>query len=409
MRKGILILVLSISFKFLFSQNIDEQNIRRHINYIASDKLKGRSPGEIGEKLAAKYIVTELNKIAVQPKGDKGYLQSFKYLERTNPHDTIGNKKLKRSGKNIIGFIDNGAAYTIVIGAHYDHLGMGNHGSSLDANPKKKIHNGADDNASGVAGVLELARHYATNKINERYNFLFIFFSAEESGLIGSKYFTNNPTIDLSSVNAMINMDMIGRFNDSTNTIMVHGTGTSPVFESIVNSAARSFQVKTDSSGIGPSDHTTFYLKDIPVLFFFTGAHSDYHKPTDDVEKINFVGEVKVLDYIVNIIDALSQIPKLEFSKTRQPDQAKVSFKVTLGVMPDYSYSGKGLRLDGVTDGKPASVAGFKTGDIVIKIGNFEINDIQEYMKALSNFSKGQTTDVEVMRGKEVIKKSVTF
>ena len=169
------------------------------------------------------------------------------------------------------------------------------------------------------------------------------------------------------------------------------------------------FAIKTDSSGIGPSDHTSFYLKNIPVLHFFTGQHSDYHKPSDDVEKINFEGEQIVLEYILSLLDTIDHLPRLQFLTTRNAEQTKSSFKVTLGIMPDYAFEGKGLRVDGVTEGKAASKAGLKQGDIIIKLGNYSISEIQEYMKALSHFSKGETITIEIVRGKEVLNYPLTF
>ena len=204
-------------------------------------------------------------------------------------------------------------------------------------------------------------------------------------------------------------MDMIGRLNDSTKKLMIYGVGTSPSFVPLLDSLKLSFNIKKDSSGIGPSDQTSFYLKDIPVLHFFTGQHSDYHKPSDDAEKVNYKGEAEVLSYIVNVIEKTFHYPKLIFSKTRNPDMGKSSFKVTMGVMPDYTFDGLGMRIDGVTENKPAFKAGLKTGDIVIKIGEFIIKDLQTYMKALSKYEKGQTTTIEVIRNEELKVFNLTF
>jgi membrane-associated protease RseP (regulator of RpoE activity) len=204
-------------------------------------------------------------------------------------------------------------------------------------------------------------------------------------------------------------MDMIGRLNDSTKKLMIYGVGTSPSFVPLLDSLKLTFDIKKDSSGIGPSDQTSFYLKDIPVLHFFTGQHSDYHKPSDDAEKVNYKGEAEVLSYIVNVIEKTFHYPKLIFSKTRNPDMGKSSFKVTMGVMPDYTFDGLGMRIDGVTENKPAFKAGLKTGDIVIKIGEFIIKDLQTYMKALSKYEKGQTTTIEVIRNKELKVFNLTF
>ncbi len=407
--KRLILLVLVIQAYMLHAQRIDNALVRKHITYLASDKLEGRSPGEKGGNLAAKYIANYFKRLKLKPAGSYGYFQPFTFGESLNPHDTSQSNKIQRTGKNVLAFLDNGAKNTIVIGAHYDHLGWGNHGNSLDANPNAKIHNGADDNASGVAGVLELAHHLNSNSNVEHYNYLFICFSAEESGLLGSKYFTNNPTLQLNDLNFMLNMDMIGRLNDSTKTLLVYGTGTAPELHNLVLSMNKEFRIKTDSSGIGPSDHTSFYLKNVPVLHFFTGQHSDYHKPTDDVEKINFEGEQKVLEYILTLIDSIDKLPRLHFLTTRNAEQAKSSFKVTLGIMPDYAYEGKGLRVDGVTEGKPASKAGIMQGDIIIQLGEYKVQEIQEYMKALNHFSKGETSTVSILRGQETRTFPITF
>ncbi len=340
---------------------------------------------------------------------DGSYLKEFTFKRSENPHDTSTANLKERTGNNVVGFLDNGAPNTIVIGAHYDHLGMGQDRNSLDANPEGQIHNGADDNASGTSGVLELARYFAKNKIKETYNFLFICFSGEELGLIGSKRWCENPDIPLSSINYMVNMDMIGRLNDSTKRLIVYGVGTSSKFVPLIDSLSTELSIKKDSSGIGPSDQTSFYLKDIPVLHFFTGQHKEYHKPSDDIETINFNGEVTVLEYIRLIIEKTLRYPKLDFQKTRNPDTGKVSFKVTMGVMPDYAYDGEGMRIDGVTDNKPAAKAGIKTGDVVKRLGDIEVKNMQDYMKALSKFKKGESTKVEVQRDKVTLILDITF
>src|SRR5204863_9257312 len=210
----------------------------------------------------------------------------------------------KRTGHNVIGYIDNGAPTTIILGAHFDHLGYGEDGNSMLRTGEHLIHNGADDNASGTAALIELARLLKDSKLNKN-NYLFIAFSGEELGLFGSKYFVENPTINLSNVNYMINMDMIGRLNDSTKVLTIGGFGTSPEWSSLISLKNKRsvFVIKVDSSGTGPSDHTSFYRKNIPVLFFFTGLHADYHKPTDDFDKINYKGELTVINYIYSLIE----------------------------------------------------------------------------------------------------------
>ncbi len=398
-----LILLTLIGFSVV--AQINSASLKKHIAILASDSLEGRGTGTAGEKLAISYIQSQWEKIGLLPKGDKNkYMQKFKFKGGVHGTGEEG------TSYNLVGFIDNKAMNTIIIGAHYDHLGLGNQGSSLDANPQNKIHNGADDNASGVAGVIELARYFQINKIKEPYNFLFICFSGEELGLYGSKYFSENPTIDLSKTNYMINLDMVGRL-DASKILAVSGTGTSAVWEPLLkNLSSDKLQIKTDSAGVGPSDHTSFYLKNIPVLHFFTGSHSDYHKPTDDTEKINAEGEKEILQLIIKLIEKLNDQPKLTFLTTKNKSMSSArSFKVTLGIMPSYTSDVVGLKVDGVNEGKPAQKAGVLTGDIITQIGEHTIKDIQDYMNALGKFEKGQSAPVKVMRKKELIELSVTF
>ncbi len=308
----------------------------------------------------------------------------------------------KRTGHNVVGYINNNASSTVIIGAHYDHLGYGEDGNSMLHTGERLIHNGADDNASGTAALIELANLLSKAKAKDN-NYLFIAFSGEELGLFGSKYFTEHPTIDLANTNYMINMDMVGRLNDSSKTLTIGGYGTSPVWSSALYSEKKiPFTIKIDSSGTGPSDHTSFYRKDIPVLFFFTGIHSDYHKPTDDANKINYTGEMRIIRYIYGLIGNLNSIGKISFTKTReQPSSSPSRFSVTLGIMPDYTFSGTGVRVDGVSDGRPAQKAGLKTGDIITQLGDFHVSSLENYMEALSKFKKGDSTKVKIKRGNE--------
>ena len=316
----------------------------------------------------------------------------------------IGDKK--RSGTNVIGYIDNGAASTVVLGAHYDHLGWGEDKNSLHTGDPQ-IHNGADDNASGVAAVLELGRMLKKSKLRNQ-NYLLLFFSGEELGLFGSKYFTKHPTVPLEKVNYMINLDMIGRLNEE-NTLTIGGYGTSPAWSSLLEPKTKALTASFDSSGVGPSDHTSFYLQNIPVLFFFTGSHKDYHKPSDDTEKINYKGQLFIIKYIYDIIEKTNSAAKLTFAKTREPQMKSARFSVSLGIMPDYTFTGKGVHVDGVTDGRPAQIAGIQTGDIVLKIGDYETPDLEAYMLALSKFKKGDAAAVTVKRGGEEKVFQITF
>src|SRR5450432_2262067 len=317
----------------------------------------------------------------------------------------------KRWGHNVIGYLDVGAPYTVIIGAHYDHLGFGEDGNSLNRGQEKMIHPGADDNASGTAGLMELGRLLKKSK-SLKTNYLFVAFSGEESGLIGSKYFTEHPVVPLSKVSYMLNMDMIGRLNDSTHVLTIGGYGTSPEWSGLISSTMNKkiFILNADSSGTGPSDHTSFYLKNIPVLFFFTGIHPDYHKPTDMADKINYIGEMEVVHLVYAITQKLDGANKPPFVKTRDKQFGLApAFNVTLGLMPDYSFSGSGLRIDAISEGRAAEKAGLKSGDVITRLGDYSVISLQTYMDALSKFNRGDQTTVVFLRGNEEMKAAVQF
>lgn len=392
------------------TNSVYKNNIIFDVEYLSSDELEGRSTGSKGEELAANYIEKRFKELNVEPIGENGYFQEFSFKQKSHPHDTISTsdsiQENSITGKNVIGFIDNKSINTIVVGAHYDHLGFGGEGS-LYRSDSLKIHNGADDNASGVSLMLDLAAKLK-NSNNNNNNYLFIAFSGEELGLLGSNFFVKNPTIDIKSINYMINMDMVGRLNNE-NTLAVYGLGTSPIFKQTIKSNNKNFKIIENESGVGPSDHTSFYLNDIPVLHFFTGQHSDYHKPSDDSELLNYEGINLISDFIYSIISDLNDNGKLPFRETKNESQETPRFKVSLGVIPDYLYDGKGMRIDGVSKGKPAEKAGFQKGDIVIKLGDEEVTDMMSYMKALSKYENGDKVDVQISRKNELSIKKVTF
>ncbi|WP_118193689.1 M20/M25/M40 family metallo-hydrolase [Albibacterium indicum] len=289
---------------------INSKNLQKHIKFLSADKMQGRETGRKGSLKAADYVEKYFKKLGLEPKGEDGFRQSFEAkITRAKVADSI------RMSDNIIGFLNNGARYTIVIGAHYDHLGTGVIGGSRDTLAIGEIHNGADDNASGVAGLLELARHYSTNNIKEPFNILFIGFGAEELGLIGSKYFTENPTLPLSEIHWMLNMDMIGRYQEQ-NGLAIIGHGTSSAFPKIFEGVESPINFFTSKDGNGGSDQTSFYKKDIPVLFFHTGGHDDYHKPGDDEPKINYQAMEAILNLGIIVIDNSMEQPKMDFQWT---------------------------------------------------------------------------------------------
>lgn len=527
------VFVLFISWLGLDAQKLGpaaEKRLKKHVYYLASDRLEGRLPGTPGAEAAARYIAREFKKSGLQPAGDSLWYQYFElpvnptdykvsvtYNGRTwhdfkgfaLPYtasgtvsgrvfymaqpDTVSrvslngmvlavelkpvatanahkghpdymdvlrfairqgaaalvyvdnqavqpgfgefklNDKFFRAGipcvfagpglskaladgdgevtltvqrprpvrsANVLGFLDHGAANTVVIGAHYDHLGRQHPGSRSET--QGEIHNGADDNASGTAGLLELARELKKPMFRNN-NYLFIAFTGEESGLLGSAWFTRSPLFQKYAINYMLNMDMIGRLQSQ---LAVSGVGTSPVWGNNLNAIRTDgFTIKTSASGVGPSDHTSFYYKNIPVLHFFTGLHDDYHKPTDDADKLNYAGMRQVLNVMLELIRALDSQGRLPFEKTRdQEEDTTPRFKVTLGIMPDYLFDGKGVKVEGVVKDKPAEKAGLRAGDVILSIGDHLTPDMTAYMKALASYQKGDNAAVKILRnGQELI------
>ena len=385
------------------NEAVNAENLKKSITYLASDELKGRLAGSAGEKKAAAFIQKSLKK-----SGLKTEIQPFEYSVKLNPHDE--NTSIKTNGNNVIGYLDNKASKTIVIGAHYDHLGLNEHNHSTLANSAGQIHNGADDNASGVSAVLELARMFGKNKVKENANYVFVLFSAEEDGLIGSKKFAEDVKTRYPNVVTMINMDMIGRLN-SDKVLNVGGVGTSPSFPEMVKKyKPAGYNLALDESGVGPSDHTSFYLKDIPVLFFFTGTHQDYHKPSDDTEKINFQGVRSITNYVFGIANEVANSTSVPFTKTKMAQSKAVpKYKVTLGVMPSYADTKDGLHIDGVTDNRPAAKAGILAGDILTQIGDCKITEVYSYMDCLSKLNAGDEKEVTIIRNGEKKKFKVKF
>lgn len=310
-----------------------------------------------------------------------------------------------RKARNIIAYINNNANNTVVLGAHYDHLGYGEDKNALDA--VHEVHNGADDNASGTAALLELARKLKNNSPKSN-NYLLMHFSGEELGLMGSKYWLDNPTIQ-ASANYMINMDMVGRY-DTARKLTIGGYGTSPVWGNMVPELAKNLAYKLDSAGTGPSDHASFYRKDIPVLFFFTGSHPDYHKATDDWDKINYKGITEIVQLVYTIVENADGKGKLAFTKTREQQMGRSTrFTVSLGVIPDYGYTGTGMRIDGASAGKLAEKLGLKAGDVLLQLGDYKFVDVNSYMQSLSKFKKGDKTRLIYKRGTEEISVEVEF
>ncbi|NLU93199.1 M20/M25/M40 family metallo-hydrolase [Chitinophaga sp. Ak27] len=280
----------------------DAKRIQGIVNYLASDKLKGRGTAEKGGLKASRYVAKQFKKLGLKTVNGSSYFQDFTFNK--NAHKDI-------PSRNVIGFLDNGADRTIIIGAHYDHLGTA---ALFDGKyPVGQIHNGADDNASGVAGLLELARYYVHNHTSEPFNFLFIAFGGEELGLQGSKYYTAHPLMPLDKMHFMLNMDMIGRYNPERG-IGIGGYGSAAewpvVFKEVQQLGIKFF---TDAAGKGASDHHNFYVNGVPVMFFHTGGHDDYHKPTDDAPKLQAAAEANIIRLEIQLINRAMTFPELHY------------------------------------------------------------------------------------------------
>jgi Zn-dependent M28 family amino/carboxypeptidase len=347
---------------------------------------------------------------------------------------------------NIIGILEGADPVlkkeAIVIGAHYDHLGRG--GQDSLAPNSGAVHHGADDNASGVAGMLELARTFTYSRPKLRRTLIFIAFSGEEEGLLGSSYYVNNPVVPLANTIAMINLDMIGRAKDRK--LVIGGVGTAEQWRSLIETAnvtnsvsvtvngpastsngvpmvvgangrtvvssdtTRQFNITMNEDGYGPSDHSSFYAKQVPVLFFWTGTHADYHKPSDTADKINYEDEtniIKLVSRIVRSVDKVDKRPVYTVAKVPAVGRS-TGFRVYLGTIPNYGDATDGLLLDGVREGSPAEKAGLKAGDKVVKLGTREIRNVYDYTYALGEMKSGQEYDVEIVRGTERLKLKIT-
>lgn len=289
----------------------------------------------------------------------------------------------------------------IVVGAHYDHLGRGGEGSGSLAPTSGEIHHGADDNASGTAGVLELARLFSAQKPRPKRTIVFITFSGEEEGLLGSNYYVNHPLLPLANTVAMINMDMIGRMKDRR--LVIGGVGTAKEWREMVSAGTdETFQLTLNEDGFGPSDHSSFYAKQIPVLFFWTGTHNDYHKPSDTADKIDYDDEARILEMVARIVNRLDYAAKPTYAIAKaDPAPRTGGFRVYLGTIPNYSDSNDGLLLDGVRDDSPAAKAGLKAGDKIVKIGDHDIRNVYDYTAALGEMKAGEEYVVEIVRGTE--------
>jgi hypothetical protein len=390
---------------------ITAHDVMERESILASDSLEGRRTGAPGAEKAARYIAAEFKRIGLTAYNPviadlpyhPSYYQPFDFSE----HALDSTKHGRTNGMNVVGFLKGSDpmldSQYVIIGAHYDHLG---YGGPFALDSVHAIHYGADDNASGVCALLEIAEKLANEKVKPKRSIVFISFSGEEEGLFGSDYFTNNPMAPLANVQAMINMDMVGRMQDST--LIVQGLGTSPSFRSMIDSlnSPALFHLRYFQTGTGPSDHAKFYAKDLPILFFFTGFHEDYHKATDTKEKINAVGEERIAKYVESVLVDLADRPdRIAFTRpVGDTEQKAASFGVYVGGVPDYGYDGDGIRISEVREHSPAQDAGLLKDDVIVKFDDMTIKTIYDYTNALAKHHPGDKVQMTIQRdGKNVI------
>jgi hypothetical protein len=411
MRRKIILLSLAFALALpIYAQRQDD--MRQTVEYLASQELGGRYPATIGDTLASEFIVGKLRDLKFKPvvkaKKEKGFYHDFTY-----------GKEVERTTHNIIAVLPGKDKHLkheyIVVGSHYDHLGLGGQGSGSRRPDTLGVHPGADDNASGDAVVLELAKYF--KKVRAKRSIIFIFFGAEEQGLVGSKAFLEwmkqdddkriNLPKDKNGIVAMVNLDMVGRMRD--NAMSVSGTGTSSTFKAMAESVAEltNLNISCTPDGYGPSDHASFVAADIPVLFLTTGGHMEYHTPDDVPSTLNYDGMQQTLAFSQELIMRIANMPTTPdyISVPSSNTMRHANFKVTLGLMPDVMGVSRipGLRADIVVAGKPAHTAGIRSGDIIQEIDGKPVKDMNEYMERLSELEPDTTIPVKVLRNEEII------
>jgi hypothetical protein len=391
----------------------DSAAIRSDIAYLASDALEGRLIGSPGNDSAAAFIARRYAYLRLKP-AVPGYLQNFIARSAASAHtgDTTGKKT-----QNVVAMLPGSDPVLrnryIVVGAHFDHLGRSTQ-FATDPKAGDAIRNGADDNASGTAAVLQLARMLSI--VKPKHSVIFVNFSGEEEGLLGSQYFVDNSPVPLDSIVTMFNFDMVGRMRD--NKLLVYGTGTATELPALVADAnlkiVPALSIQGGGDGFGSSDHASFYAKNIPVLHFFTDNHDDYHAATDDVEKINVAGEARVVDLAFDMIKEVDARPaRLSFVRSARPSRMAASStgsQVYLGSVPDMSAGTvPGLKLTGVRAESPAEKGGLKAGDIIIEFGGAKVTDLQSYSDALYAHKPGEQVKVVFLRDGKQMETTVTL
>ena len=389
--------------------------IAADVAVLASDAMEGRGTGTAGSDSAAAYIARRFGALGLAPLAGTGFVMPFEAHAAAFAH---AGQSFAIRGRNVVAVVPGTDAALrgryVVVGAHYDHLGRSPR-SALDPQAEDAIRNGADDNASGTAVVLELARRLKAHPA--RRTVVLALFDAEELGLLGSREFVEKPALPLDSIEAMINLDMVGRLRDDR--LIVFGTGTATELAAIADSAnlpasAGGLQLSKVPDGLGPSDHASFAGKGIPVLHLFTDVHEDYHRATDDVERLNAAGAARVAAFTERAVrlvadrdGRLTRTPALAVSRPRATPSTGA--RPWLGSMPDMGASVRGVRLAGVSPGSPAAEAGLREGDVIVAFDGAEVTDLQSYSDLLYARKPGDTVEVTVARGAERLTTKITL
>jgi len=376
------------------------------VRYLSDDLLGGRLSGTVEERCTAEYVAREFRRIGLLPGGTGGgFLQAVSLQSVINPHAPLG------QGMNVIGILPGSdptlRGEAIVVGAHHDHLGSGEaFGSLADPSSLPAIHNGADDNASGVGAVLALAERLASVTPPAR-SVIFVTFSGEEFGLLGSSQYVQAPTVPLDRTVAMVNLDMVGRLGDQP--LIVNGTGTAEEWGVLLDSleVAEGLPLARSPDGFGPSDQTSFYARDIPSLHLFTNVHGEYHQPSDDWELVDRVGLERVVAFLEGLVLAVANRPSaITFiaGAGSPPGDVQGGYGAYLGTIPDFAPVEYGVKLSGVSGGSPAEAAGMRAGDVLIRLGDFEVEDLYALTDALRVLAPGTEVEVSFLREGEELR-----
>jgi Peptidase family M28/PDZ domain len=399
------ITALSLSNGLQAQRIIEPPRLLDDIRFLSDDRLQGRATGSPGADSSAAYLARRFSEVGLQPAAG-GWFQSF-----TLGRDAPAARQARAggvAGKNVIGILPGRDPVlrnqTVILGAHYDHLGLGGFGS-LDPDSTGAVHNGADDNASGIAALIQVAAWLAVSP--PARTVVFIAFSGEELGLLGSAHYVKQPIYPLSGTLAMVNLDMIGRLRNGR--LIVYGARSAKEFPALLDSLNwyAGFDLKAQGDGYGPSDQSSFYSAKRPVLHLFTDLHEDYHRTTDDWQKINVDGLKRVSDFTLGLVTALANRRRqLTFQDLPAPLPQQTSTPHTtpgygayLGTVPDMTGTPGGVRLVGVRAGSPAEKAGLRGDDIITRIGRTEVPDLQAMTDALRSHRPGETVEILVRRG----------